>query len=171
MQSAEWTLKERACRMYRQLLILQQVFRQQPSEDEADEVADGIVLREAVREMVDELREHAGILMSAPFPISEWRTGDGPDDERWRALTEIERRELLALITEYEKLIVWSETACAADEGGRTAVGGGQNVAFLPSSKRGAAGPRPASDYLDDCRAQLARFRKELTFLERRRGR
>jgi hypothetical protein len=157
--------------MYRQLLILQQVFRQQSGEDEADEAAD-VVLRAAVKEMVDELRDHASVLMSAPFPISEWRTGDGPDDERWRALTEIERRELLALIAEYEKLIAWSETACAADTGERAALGGGPNVTFLPSAGRRAAlnGPRAASDYLDDCRAQLARFRKELTFLERRRG-
>ena len=110
MESTELTLKERACRMYRQLLILQHVFRQQSSDDEADEVADGVVLREAVKEMVDELREHAGVLMSAPFPISEWRTGDGSDDERWRALTEIECRELLALISEYEKLIAWNTT-------------------------------------------------------------
>jgi len=160
VQTAELTLKERACRMYRQLLILQQVFRQQSGEDEADGAAD-VVLRAAVKEMVDELSDHAGILMSAPFPISEWRTGDGPDDERWRALTEIERRELLALIAEYEKLIAWSETACVP------------NVAFLPSAGRRAAltDPRAAPDYLDDCRAQLARFRKELTFLERRRGR
>ena len=158
MQSADLTLKERACRMYRQLLILQQVFRQQSSEDEADEASD-VVLRAAVKEMVDELRDHASALMSAPFPISEWRTGDGPDDDRWRALTEIERRELLALIAEYEKLIAWSETA-------------GPNVTLVPNSGRRVAvnAPRAASDYLDDCRAQLTRFRKELTFLERRRG-
>jgi len=145
MQADEFTLKERAGRMYRQLLVLQQVFREVPERDETewvrtDDGARNVALTAAIKEILDELTEHARTLTSTPFPISEWRPGDGPDDERWRALTEIERRELLALLSAYENLVVWGE------------------------------GPRcDAADHLQDQRMQLGRFRKELTFLDRRR--
>jgi hypothetical protein len=150
MQSVEFTLKERAGRMYRQLLLLHQIF-QQPSDPDAEWSGAGASntgLRDAIKEVIDELTDHAGILMSAPFPISEWRSGDGPDDERWRALTEMERRELLALVTRYEDLIAWSEVA---------------------SSRPVGAPQTYDADYLQTQRVQLTRFRKEVTFLERRR--
>jgi hypothetical protein len=151
MESVELTLKERAGRMYRQLLLLHQIF-QRPSDSDADwesTNASTTGLRDAIKEVIDELTDHAGIIMSAPFPISEWRPGDGPDDERWRALTEIERRELLALVSRYEDLIAWSEGAS--------------------TRAVGAALTYDATDYLQTQRVQLSRFRKDLTFLERRR--
>ena len=175
MQSVEFTLRERAGRMFRLLLILQRVFHEPPQEDSDwigdDEHARNTALRAAIKEILDDLGEHAGILMSTPFPIAEWRPGDPPDDERWRALTEIERRELLALMGEYADLITWSETSWAALNQGERAAAGGQSVAFHPAGRPVGPHIHNALDYLQAHRTQLERFRKELAFLERRRAR
>jgi len=102
-----------------------------------------VALSAAVSEILDELTEHAELLTTIPFPISEWQRGDGPDDERWRALTELERREVASMVSGYEGLITWSE-----------------------SSARG----REATDFLKGERTRLGRFRQEMGFLERRRN-
>lgn len=172
MQSVECTLKERAGRMYRQLLILNRIFQQQ-SDPDADWMGAGTrnaALCEAIREVIDELTDHAGVIMSAPFPISEWRPGDGPDDERWRALTEMERRELLALVSRYEDLIAWSEAACGAPDTSQRPAGNSENLTIPGRTLGGALARRDADDYLQAQRAQLGRFRKEMMFLERRRN-
>jgi hypothetical protein len=148
MKTVEPTLKERAGRMYRQLLILQSLFYRSREADDVEWIAAGdrsrdIALCAAVSEILNELTEHAEILTTIPFPISEWQRGDGPDDERWRALTELERREVASIISGYEGLITWSE-----------------------SSARG----REATDYLKGERTRLGRFREEMGFLERRRN-
>jgi hypothetical protein len=148
MKTVEPTLKERAGRMYRQLVILQRLFQRSHEADEADGIGTGdrakdLALWSAMAEMIDELTDHAGILTSIPFPISEWQPGDESDDERWRALTELERREVASMVSGYEGLITWSE-----------------------SSARG----REATDYLKAERTRLGRFREEMVFLERRRN-
>jgi len=148
MKTVEPTLKERAGRMYRQLLILQRLFYRSREADEVEWIAAGehsrdVALCAAVTEILDELTAHAEILTTIPFPISEWQPGDGPDDERWRALTELERREVSSMVSSYEGLITWSE-----------------------SSARG----REATDYLKAERTRLGRFREEMGFLERRRN-
>lgn len=177
MQSVEFTLKERAGRMLRQLLILQRVFQQLPEPEDAEFIGGGdgalnLALCAAIKEVIDELTEHAGILMSAPFPISEWRFGDGSDDERWRALTEIERRELLALVSGYESLISWSETACGAPDSGERAAAGNDNIAFQAGGRvsSGFERLRDAADFLQAQRTRLGRFRKDMMFLERRQN-
>src|SRR5258705_11929867 len=63
----------------------------------------------AIRDVLDELAEHARILTMVPLPLNEWRPGDGPQDERWRALTELERREVLSMVSGYANLISWNE--------------------------------------------------------------
>jgi hypothetical protein len=148
MKTVEPTLKERAGRMYRQLLILQRLFYRSREADDVEWIAAGdssrdVALCAAVSEILDELTEHAEILTTIPFPISEWQPGDGPDDERWRALTELERREVSSMVSGYEGLITWGE-----------------------SSARG----REATDYLKAERTRLGRFREEMGFLERRRN-
>jgi len=148
MKTVEPTLKERAGRMYRQLLILQRLFCRSREADDVEWIAAGdhsrdVALCAAVSEILDELTVHAEILTTIPFPLSEWQAGDGPDDERWRALTELERREVASMVSGYEGLIVWSE-----------------------SSARG----REATDYLKAERTRLGRFREEMGFLERRRN-
>ena len=147
MKTVELTLKDRAGRMYRQLLILQRLFQRSRQADDVEWIGSGdhtrdVQLCEAVSEMIDELTEHAEVLTTIPFPISEWQPGDGPDDERWRALTELERREVASMVSGYEGLIAWSE-----------------------SSARG----REATDFLKGERTRLGRFRQEMGFLERRR--
>ena len=148
MKTVELTLKERAGRMYRQLLILQRLFQRSREADDVEWVGAGdgardVALCAAVSEILDELTEHAEILTSIPFPIGEWQPGDGPDDERWRALTELERREVASMVSGYEGLITWGE-----------------------SSARG----REATEYLKAERTKLGRFRQEMGFLERRRS-
>ena len=148
MKTVELTLKERAGRMYRQLLILQRLFLRSRAADEVEWAGNGdrprdVALCMAVSEILDELTDHAEILTSIPFPISEWQRGDGPDDERWRALTELERREVASMVTGYESLITWSESAARS---------------------------REATDYLKAERTRLGRFREEMGFLERRRA-
>lgn len=166
MQQVECTLKERAGRMYRRLLLLRRIFEQQPDSDDGEWSGplprSSAALCEAITEVIDELTDHAGTLMTAPFPISEWRSGDGPDDERWRALTEIERRELLTLISRYEDLIEWSEAR---------ACGGSRSTILAPDRTLGPGQGllSDADDYLKAQRVQLGRFRHDLLFLDRRR--
>lgn len=148
MKTVEPTLKERAGRMYRQLLILQRLFQRSGEADDAELIATGdrekdLALWSAMAEMIDELTDHACVLTSIPFPISEWQPGDESDDERWRALTELERREVASMVSGYESLILWGEA--------------------------GVNGNREAADYLKAERTRLGRFRQEMGFLERRR--
>jgi hypothetical protein len=112
MKILEPTLKERAGQLYRRLMLLQRLFRSASPDDEADwmEAGEkGPALRAAVCDVLDELVDHAQVLTSVPLPISEWRPGDGPQDDRWRALTELERREMLSIISGYGDLISRSE--------------------------------------------------------------
>ena len=104
MKILEPTLKERAGQLYRRLLLVQRLFRSASPDDEADWMdagEKGPALRAAVCDVLDELVDHAQVLTSVPLPISEWRPGDGPQDDRWRALTELERREMLSIISGY----------------------------------------------------------------------
>jgi hypothetical protein len=158
MRTVELTLKERADHIYSQLLLLQRLFAA-TSDDDVDWPGTGDKTRDlayyaGVRTLIDGIVEHARILTAVPFPLSEWQPGDGPDDERWRALTDIERREVLAMVSAYESLISWSEG--------------------LTASIRPVAAPQDRStpaDYLGTERERIGRFRQELRFLERRRGR
>jgi hypothetical protein len=148
MKSIEPTLKERVGRMYRRLLLLQRLFQFPRDADDTawlgiDDRVPDTALAAAVREVLDELTEHARALTSIPFPLSEWQPGDGPDDERWRALTEVERREVLSLLAGYDNLIAWGEDA--------------------------ARGQRDDVEFLKAERARVSRFRQEMGFLERRR--
>jgi hypothetical protein len=155
MKSADPSLKERVGRMHRRLLLLQQLF-DAPEKTEGVEWLDSgdesrdLTLSAAIREVVDELTEHARVLTSIPSPISDWQPGDGPDDERWRGLTEIERRDVLAIVAGYENLITWSEEMARRSS--------------LPPQKL-----HEALDYLRAERARAGRFRQEMGFLERRR--
>src|SRR5262245_58556563 len=113
MKRVEPSLRERAGRMYRRLLLLQRLF-QPPREGEdeplgTDDAARDMAVGAAVREVLDELTEHARLLTTIPFPLCEWRPGDPGDDERWRALTEVERREIVSLVAGYDDLITWAE--------------------------------------------------------------
>jgi hypothetical protein len=151
MKTDEPTLKERAGRMYRQLLLLQRLFLSQQGADDAEWLGSGDrtenqALCAAVAEVIDELTEHARVASSVPFPLSEWRSGDGPDDDRWRALTEVERREVLSMVASYETLVRWAEDM--------------------------ARGPKAVevNEYLVAERSRIERFRQELAFLDRRRA-
>lgn len=155
MKIAEPTLKERASHIFAHLLLLQRLFRVS-CDEEVDWPGTGDPARDlafwsGIRGLVDDLTDHAGVLSRVPFPLSEWQLGDGPDDERWRALTDLERRELLSLVSAYENLIAWSEGITAT----------------MPQSE-----PLPdrctIAEYLRAERARVGRFRQELRFLERR---
>jgi hypothetical protein len=161
------TLVERAGHLYRQLLLLQRVFpdasedaRPLPFGDEGDTRS----LCYGVREVLDRLAEEARVLTMVPLPIGHWRPGDSADDERWRALTEIERRELASLIAGYESLIALVERETAH----------GLELAERPDAT-GDARRRPfrnvseAREILQVERARLVRFRQEMDFLDRRR--
>src|SRR5262249_60526374 len=108
-----------------------------------------VALCAAIRDVIDELAEHARILTLIPLPLNEWRLGDGPQDERWRALTELERREVLSIISGYDNLISWSEGIVRGN---------------LSQDMREAA------EFLKTERVRLDRFRGEMSFLERRRN-
>ena len=155
MRSADPSLKDRVGRMHRRLLLLQRLLQSPgdtdgvPLLDTGDERRDS-TLGEAICELVDELTEHARVLTSIPSPISEWQPGDGPDDERWRGLTEIERREVLAIVSGYENLIGW-----------------GEEIARRPGMSPQKI--HEACEYLRAERARIERFRQEMGFLERRR--
>lgn len=173
MKRVEPTLKERAGRMYRQLLLLQRLFQPRLGDDDGaepgpDDRARDRVFGAAVREVLDELTEHAQLVTSLPFPISEWRPGDASDDERWRALTAVERREVVSLVSGYENLISWAE-----DEVTR----GQMEVASLVSVSGHSANQQPpgrslqrasdAASYLKAERARIKRFRQDMGFLNR----
>ena len=172
MKQAELSLQERANRMYRRLLLLQHLF-QPPRDDgidglESDDRGRNLALGAAVREVLDELTEHARLLTSIPFPISEWRPGDTRDDERWRALTEVERREMLSLVSGYDDLITWAEEMtgghvelAALIESGSTSMASQRGSRLPPSS-------RDATEYLKAERTRVSRFRQEMRFLNRR---
>ena len=177
MKIVEPTLLERAGRMYRRLLILQRLFHHRHESDEGEAIGGGDRARDAafsaaISEVLDELTEHAEVLTSIPFPIGEWQAGNGPDDERWRAVTEVERREMLSMLAGYERLISWAEqNACGsagvADRvepaGGRIAMQPPADVAIVPQRCE-------AKDYLSAERTRVGRFRQEMSFLERRRS-
>jgi hypothetical protein len=157
MKSAELTLKERATHIFSSLLILQRLLRA-PCDDDGDWPGTGDRARDlafwlGIRKLVDDLTEHASILGLVPFPLSEWQRGDGPDDERWRALTDLERREVLGMVAAYENLISWSERTAATI----------QQSEPLPDRCT-------IADHLRAERARVLRFRQELRFLERRRA-
>ena len=175
MKTLEPTLKERAGRMYRRLLVLQRVF--QPSREgdvewpSTDDGGSGAALSAAIREVVDELTEHARILTSVPSPISEWQPGDGPDDQRWRSLTEIERREVLSMIAGYERLISWSEevTRDPVELASLVTLGTGDPVGAAHGTlTRSVRVPRDAAEFLKAERTRLERIRHDLRFLEKR---
>jgi hypothetical protein len=153
MKSGPPSLIERVGRMHRQLLLLQRLFQVPRDGEPIEWIASGdeskdVAFSAAIRELIDELTEHAQVLTSIPAPISEWQPGDGPDDDRWRALTEVERREVMAMVSGYENLISWSED--------------------VARSKPGPA-LQDALEFLKAERARLIRFRQEMGFLDRRR--
>jgi len=155
MKSVEPTLMERTSHLYSQLLLLQRLFRVS-GEYEGDwpgsgDEAQDLAFLAGIRTLVADLTGHARILTAVPFPLSEWRAGDGPDDDRWRALTEVERREVLSMVSAYENLLSWSE---------------GLNSSALPSEP--SQDRRTVSEHLSAERSRVGRFRQELHFLERR---
>ena len=168
MKILEPTLKDRAGQLYRRLLLLQRLFRAASADDDAELMDAGdksrnIALCAAILDVLDELAEHARVLTMVPLPLSEWRLGDGPHDERWRTLTELERRELLSMVSGYATLLSWSERIVhdAGLSDPRVSERQGRN---LPHDMR------DATEYLKTERVRLDRFRGEMTFLERRRN-
>jgi hypothetical protein len=173
MKTSEATLVQRTSYLYRRLLLLQRLFQVSGENDDADwlgttDQAKDLALCGGIREVLDDLAEQASVLTTIPYPIRDWRPGDDRNDERWHALTEVERREILSLVSGYEALISWAEglTCHESDLGERL-------------DPRGAAAGPPrtlprnalsAADYLKDERSRVARFRQEMGFLERRRG-
>jgi hypothetical protein len=161
--------------MYRLLVLLQQLFQVSRQTEDVEWLATGssnrdLALCTGVKELLEDLATHAQILSSTPFPISDWRPGDSPDDTRWRGLTEIEVREVLAMLANYESLVAWGEkvTASLPEPAARTS----DPVAIfqartVPSAS--ATALHEAADYLKDQRAQIERFRRELAFLDKRR--
>jgi len=173
MKNGEMTLKERAAHVHRRLVLLQRVF--QPSQETTDleclgaaSKADDPALSAGIRELLDELIDHVKALSTIPFPLSEWRPGDGSNDERWRALTEIERREVLALVSGYESLISWGETVMRSEASVVHAGGwsGSRPVVLMPGASSREMGS--LTDELKAARARVDRFRNEMHFLERR---
>ena len=73
------TLRERALRTYRRLLVLERVFlRTVRLPREPDTSEDEAELCAGVREILAELAEDTRALSTVPLPLSEWRQGDGP---------------------------------------------------------------------------------------------
>jgi DNA-directed RNA polymerase subunit K/omega len=158
---AEDTLLERAQQMYRQLALLQRVFQSRAGADTngADDKERDRAVVEAILEIVEGLIENASQLRDVPFPVSQWRAGDGSDDPRWRALTDDERGQLRRLLAGYEGLIEWGTrfTDWATRlEPLRLREGGPDNAPELTD----------AAEYLAAERSRLARMRQELSFLE-----
>jgi hypothetical protein len=173
MKTVEPTLGERTSYMYRLLVLLQRLFQVSGQIEDVEWLATGdsnrdLALCGGVRELLEDLAKHAQILTSAPFPVSDWRPGDGPDDERWRGLTEIEIREVRAMLSNYESLVTWGErlTGNTADVVGSAVAD--SSVAIFQSRSLPKE-PYEAADYLKDHRAQIERFRRELSFLEKER--
>jgi hypothetical protein len=172
MKISEATLVQRAGYLYRQLLLLQRVFR---GADETNSVewftgsddVDAPALCTAVQEVLDDLVEQARVLTTVPFPLKEWRVGDGPNDERWRALTEVERREIMSLLAAYETLITWADGQSLqpidVPELHET-----MNAEVVMVRRRPLRDVNEVGDYLKAERARIARFRRDMAFLERR---
>jgi hypothetical protein len=169
MKILEPTLKDRAGQIYSRLLLLQRLFPPIPADDDPDLMDAGdkgrsVALCAAIRDVLDELAEHARILTKVPLPLSEWRLGDSPQDERWRALTELERHEVLSMISGYANLIAWGERLVrgASLAGSGAAESPGRNL---------SQDMREATEYLKAERVRLDRFRGDMGFLgNRRRG-
>ena len=172
MKTSEATLIQRTGYLYRRLLLLQRLFQASYEGDDAEWLGTGdeakdLTLCVSIREVLDDLTEQARVLTTIPLPLRDWRPGDGPDDERWRALTEVERREILSLVSGYEALITWSEgLACHGFDPAERTEPDEDAVIHSRKPQRSSLG---ASDYLKDERARIARFRQEMGFLERRR--
>lgn len=169
MKILEPTLKDRAGQLYKRLLLLQRLFRSATADDDPDLMDMGdkgrnAALCAAIRDVLDELAEHARILTMVPLPLNEWRAGDGPQDERWRALTELERREVLSMVSGYANLIAWSERMLRGASL-TSPLGGAESQGQNPSEEM-----REATEYLRSERVRLDRFRCEMSFLERRRN-
>jgi len=172
MNQAEPSLQERAHRMYRRLLLLQHLFHPSRDDDgyalESGDRGRNLALGAAVREVLDELTEHARVLTSVPFPISEWRPGDSADDERWRALSDVERRELLSLVSGYDSLITWAEEITR----GQVEIAALVETSPTNLSERAMRSSpqltRDATEYLKAERARLGRFGQEMRFLKGR---
>jgi hypothetical protein len=146
-RTSETTLVERAGFLYRQLLLLQRVFPDASEDTRALPFGDDGDVRSlcyGVREVLNQLAEEARVLTTVPLPIGHWRPGDTADDERWRALTEIERREVASMLAGYETLITLME-----------------REPFRNTSE--------ARETLQVERARLTRFRQDMGFLDRRR--
>lgn len=164
-KNSDPTLAERAGYLYRHLLLLQRIFQISEESDPANSrVTDGQALREGICDVLDELVEQAHALTAVPLPLRDWRTGDGPDDERWRALTEVERRETLSLVAAYENLIAWCEGHLS--DGFEQANG----TSGHDGRVRSRLDPNGGPDVLEAERARLARYRRDMAFLDRRRG-
>ena len=171
MKHVEPTLKERVSYMYRLLVLLQQLFQVSRQIEDVEWLATGVNSRDlalctGVRELLEDLSKHAQILTLAPFPISDWRPGDSADDARWRGLTEIEVREVLAMLSNYETLVSWAEklTGAPAEFGGRSA---SDNAVAIFQARNSASLSHESADYIKSQRAQIERFRRELGFLEK----
>jgi hypothetical protein len=168
---SEATLVQRASYLYRHLLLLQQLFQGADENEAADwlvaaDDADAAACCVGIREALEDLKEQARVLTKVPFPIREWRPGDGSDDERWRALSQIERREVMSLASAYESLIAWVEGQALprADSAERTELRGLEVLA-----PRVPREPNEMVEYLRAERARVVRFRQEMAFLDRRR--
>ena len=162
---SEPTLVERAGHLYRQLLLLQRVFPDTPDDSATTPLGDDAMARAVcagIREVLDELADEARVLTTVPEPIGHWRPGDHADDERWRPLTHIERRELMSLIAGYETLIalVERETAPPLELAERPDVADGRRRLFRNVPE--------AREVLQVERARLTRFRQDMGFLDRR---
>ena len=104
------TLQERALRTHRRLLVLERVFQKTDGLFQEREVNEAeAALCEGVREILAELAEDARVMSTVPLPFSEWRPDDGPLDERWRTISQLERREVSQLVRAYEDLIDYNE--------------------------------------------------------------
>ena len=173
MKSSEATLVQRTNYLYRQLLLLQRLFQVSGESDDADwlgtnDQAKDLALCAGIREVLDDLTEQASVLTTIPYPLREWRPGDGRDDERWHALTEVERREILALVSGYEALISWAEAlTCPESQAAERTEPLGDAAVLSRALPRN---PASAADYLKDERSRILRFRQEMKFLDRRRS-
>lgn len=165
------SLLDRALRMHRRLVLLQNLFESVPKGEDGspatDEQLKNQALTAAIREILDGLADDAQTLTTVPSPLSQWRPGDAAGDERWRPLTELERRDVLALVASCEHLVSWGESFTQWVSGARL---------LAPT---GTTGPRlatPVPAEIDEAtemlraeRARLDRLRQEMGFLERRR--
>jgi hypothetical protein len=173
MKTSEATLAQRAGYLYRHLLLLQRLFQGPDENDTAEwlttgDEAEALALRAGIREVLDELTEQSRVLTTVPFPLRDWRPGDGTDDERWRALTEVERREVLSLVSGYENLITWAEGQAYQRFGlAERYEWKGADVIMAPHKP--PRDPNETTEYLKAERARVARFRQDMGFLNRRR--